>query len=242
MRKVLRCFRRPPRSFPSCAVSAMSPSSPCPPPFPPCRSSPPARSARSSASSWPAPSTMLRARDCFASCSSITRRCATRPAGIAGFATPASSPSVLKQHGAELVLHGHIHAQTVHELPTATGTATRHRRALGVGGGRGAYSGGALQRLFDRADRRRLACGDGRPRGRRRRPCLGMRTARAQGALSNTATTSPTAPVRMPMAKAPITTPIAAPEAPGSAPRPIMRPVSPNAASCRSRRTISCAM
>ena len=30
---------------------------------------------------------------------------------------------VLKQHGAELVLHGHIHAQTVHELPTATGTA-----------------------------------------------------------------------------------------------------------------------
>jgi 3',5'-cyclic AMP phosphodiesterase CpdA len=30
---------------------------------------------------------------------------------------------VLKQHGAELVLHGHIHAQTAHELPTATGTA-----------------------------------------------------------------------------------------------------------------------
>jgi 3',5'-cyclic AMP phosphodiesterase CpdA len=30
---------------------------------------------------------------------------------------------VLMQHGAELVLHGHIHAQTVHELPTATGTA-----------------------------------------------------------------------------------------------------------------------
>jgi 3',5'-cyclic AMP phosphodiesterase CpdA len=30
---------------------------------------------------------------------------------------------VLKQHGAELVLHGHIHAQTVHELSTATGTA-----------------------------------------------------------------------------------------------------------------------
>jgi 3',5'-cyclic AMP phosphodiesterase CpdA len=30
---------------------------------------------------------------------------------------------ILKRHGAELVLHGHIHAQTVHELPTATGTA-----------------------------------------------------------------------------------------------------------------------
>jgi 3',5'-cyclic AMP phosphodiesterase CpdA len=30
---------------------------------------------------------------------------------------------VLKQHGAELVLHGHNHAQTVHELETATGTA-----------------------------------------------------------------------------------------------------------------------
>ena len=30
---------------------------------------------------------------------------------------------LLKQHGAELVLHGHIHAQTVHEVPTATGTA-----------------------------------------------------------------------------------------------------------------------
>ena len=29
--------------------------------------------------------------------------------------------SVLKQHGAELVLHGHMHAQTVHELETATG-------------------------------------------------------------------------------------------------------------------------
>jgi 3',5'-cyclic AMP phosphodiesterase CpdA len=31
--------------------------------------------------------------------------------------------NVLKQHGAELVLHGHNHAQTVHELETATGTA-----------------------------------------------------------------------------------------------------------------------
>ncbi len=31
--------------------------------------------------------------------------------------------SVLKRHGAELVLHGHMHAQTVHELPTAKGTA-----------------------------------------------------------------------------------------------------------------------
>jgi 3',5'-cyclic AMP phosphodiesterase CpdA len=30
---------------------------------------------------------------------------------------------VLKQHGAELVLHGHNHAQTVHELPTVTGPA-----------------------------------------------------------------------------------------------------------------------
>jgi len=30
---------------------------------------------------------------------------------------------VLKQHGAELVLHGHNHEQTVHELPTATGPA-----------------------------------------------------------------------------------------------------------------------
>jgi 3',5'-cyclic AMP phosphodiesterase CpdA len=30
---------------------------------------------------------------------------------------------VLKQHGAELVLHGHMHVQTVHELPTATGPA-----------------------------------------------------------------------------------------------------------------------
>jgi 3',5'-cyclic AMP phosphodiesterase CpdA len=30
---------------------------------------------------------------------------------------------VLKQHGAELVLHGHSHAQSVHELPTATGKA-----------------------------------------------------------------------------------------------------------------------
>jgi 3',5'-cyclic AMP phosphodiesterase CpdA len=30
---------------------------------------------------------------------------------------------VLKQHGAELVLHGHNHAQTVHELETATGPA-----------------------------------------------------------------------------------------------------------------------
>jgi 3',5'-cyclic AMP phosphodiesterase CpdA len=30
---------------------------------------------------------------------------------------------VLKRHGAELVLHGHNHAQTVHELETATGTA-----------------------------------------------------------------------------------------------------------------------
>jgi 3',5'-cyclic AMP phosphodiesterase CpdA len=30
---------------------------------------------------------------------------------------------VLKAHGAELVLHGHIHAQTLHELPTATGKA-----------------------------------------------------------------------------------------------------------------------
>ncbi|HKQ55608.1 MAG TPA: metallophosphoesterase [Methyloceanibacter sp.] len=30
---------------------------------------------------------------------------------------------VLKEHGAELVLHGHSHAQSVHELPTATGTA-----------------------------------------------------------------------------------------------------------------------
>ena len=30
---------------------------------------------------------------------------------------------VLKAHGAELVLHGHSHAQSVHELPTATGTA-----------------------------------------------------------------------------------------------------------------------
>ena len=30
---------------------------------------------------------------------------------------------VLRRHGAELVLHGHNHAQTVHELETATGTA-----------------------------------------------------------------------------------------------------------------------
>ncbi len=30
---------------------------------------------------------------------------------------------ILKQHGAELVLHGHNHAQTVHELETATGPA-----------------------------------------------------------------------------------------------------------------------
>jgi 3',5'-cyclic AMP phosphodiesterase CpdA len=30
---------------------------------------------------------------------------------------------VLEQHGAELVLHGHNHAQTVHELETATGPA-----------------------------------------------------------------------------------------------------------------------
>lgn len=30
---------------------------------------------------------------------------------------------VLKRHGAELVLHGHNHAQTVHELETATGPA-----------------------------------------------------------------------------------------------------------------------
>jgi 3',5'-cyclic AMP phosphodiesterase CpdA len=30
---------------------------------------------------------------------------------------------VLKQHGAELVLHGHNHIQTVHEVPTATGPA-----------------------------------------------------------------------------------------------------------------------
>ncbi len=30
---------------------------------------------------------------------------------------------VLKRHGAELVLHGHNHVQTVHELPTATGPA-----------------------------------------------------------------------------------------------------------------------
>jgi len=30
---------------------------------------------------------------------------------------------MLKQHGAELVLHGHNHAETVHELPTATGPA-----------------------------------------------------------------------------------------------------------------------
>jgi 3',5'-cyclic AMP phosphodiesterase CpdA len=31
---------------------------------------------------------------------------------------------VLKQNGAELVLHGHNHEQTVHELPTVSGTAT----------------------------------------------------------------------------------------------------------------------
>lgn len=31
--------------------------------------------------------------------------------------------SVLKRHGAELVLHGHMHVQTVHELETATGPA-----------------------------------------------------------------------------------------------------------------------
>jgi len=31
--------------------------------------------------------------------------------------------NVLKQHGAELILHGHNHAQTVLELPTATGPA-----------------------------------------------------------------------------------------------------------------------
>ena len=31
--------------------------------------------------------------------------------------------TILKQHGAELVLHGHNHLQTVHELPTATGPA-----------------------------------------------------------------------------------------------------------------------
>ena len=30
---------------------------------------------------------------------------------------------VLKQHGAELVLHGHNHEQTVYELETATGPA-----------------------------------------------------------------------------------------------------------------------
>ncbi|MGD9501799.1 MAG: metallophosphoesterase [Methyloceanibacter sp.] len=30
---------------------------------------------------------------------------------------------ILRQHGAELVLHGHSHMQSVHELPTATGTA-----------------------------------------------------------------------------------------------------------------------
>jgi 3',5'-cyclic AMP phosphodiesterase CpdA len=30
---------------------------------------------------------------------------------------------VLRQHGAELVLHGHNHEQTVHELETATGPA-----------------------------------------------------------------------------------------------------------------------
>jgi 3',5'-cyclic AMP phosphodiesterase CpdA len=30
---------------------------------------------------------------------------------------------VLKEHGAELVLHGHDHAETVHELETATGPA-----------------------------------------------------------------------------------------------------------------------
>jgi 3',5'-cyclic AMP phosphodiesterase CpdA len=30
---------------------------------------------------------------------------------------------VLRQHGAELVLHGHSHAQSVHELPTVAGTA-----------------------------------------------------------------------------------------------------------------------
>lgn len=31
--------------------------------------------------------------------------------------------AILQRHGAELVLHGHNHAQTVFELPTATGTA-----------------------------------------------------------------------------------------------------------------------
>ena len=30
---------------------------------------------------------------------------------------------MLSRHGAELVLHGHTHTQSVHELPTATGTA-----------------------------------------------------------------------------------------------------------------------
>lgn len=40
-----------------------------------------------------------------------------------GLRDAGSFAKVLRQHGAELVLHGHNHEQTVHELPTATGTA-----------------------------------------------------------------------------------------------------------------------
>ncbi len=40
-----------------------------------------------------------------------------------GLRDAVSFTKILKQHGAELVLHGHNHAQTVHELETVTGPA-----------------------------------------------------------------------------------------------------------------------
>ena len=89
---------------------------------------------------------------------------------------------VLKQHGAELVLHGHSHAQSVHELPTATGTAL----IVGVPSASEAVEGRIPAARYNAyaiaREGRRLACGDGGPR-----PSAMAKSSNASGACSGRA-------------------------------------------------------
>ena len=73
--------------------------------------------------SWPTRSTGLSRRDLFRVVLIHHPPLRDQAGWHRGLRDAGRFTRVLKQHGAELVLHGHNHAQTVHELPTATGPA-----------------------------------------------------------------------------------------------------------------------
>ena len=96
--------------------------------------------------------------------------------------------SLLKEKGAELVLHGHNHEQTLFELETVTGPAI----VVGVPSASEAVSGRIPAARYNEYRigkvEQWLALRDGRPRRRRlQHPCLGMRAACAAGVVSSKA-------------------------------------------------------